>query len=99
MVILVGDAAMCIGIPCQIVSIDSSSPNVAIAQVNGIGREIDISLVLNENKPIVIGQWVLVHVGFAMSMLDEEEAKQTLSFLNAMLEEEPDVSVLFTGKE
>jgi len=99
MVILVGDTAMCIGIPCQIVSIDNSLPNIAIAEVNGIGREIDISLVINNNKPIIIGQWVLVHVGFAMSILDEDEAKQTLSILNAMQEEEPDVSVLFIGKE
>ncbi|WP_392553559.1 HypC/HybG/HupF family hydrogenase formation chaperone [Orbus wheelerorum] len=90
---------MCIGIPCQIVSIDKNLPHIAIAEVNGIGREIDISLVTSNNKPITIGQWVLVHVGFAMSMLDEDEAKQTLSFLNAMQEEEPDVGVLFIGKE
>lgn len=90
---------MCIGVPCQIVSIDNNTPNIAIAEVNGIGREIDISLVINENNPITIGQWVLVHVGFAMSRLDEEEAKKTLSILNAMHEEEPDVGMLFVGKE
>ncbi|WP_392561031.1 HypC/HybG/HupF family hydrogenase formation chaperone [Orbus sturtevantii] len=90
---------MCIGIPCQIVSIDNHAPNIAIAEVNGIGRQIDISLVANSNNPITVGQWVLVHVGFAMSILDEDEAKHTLSILNAMQEEEPDVSVLFIGKE
>lgn len=89
---------MCIGIPCQIVCIDNNSPNSAIAEVNGIRREIDISLVINNDNPICVGQWVLVHVGFAMSRLDEDEAKQTLAMLNAMQEEEPDVSVLFTGK-
>lgn len=87
---------MCIGIPCQIIAIDKTNATKATAEVNGIQRDIDVSLVALDNPENLIGQWVLVHVGFAMSVLDEEEAKQTLAALNAMQEEEPDVSILFT---
>ena len=88
---------MCIGIPCKIIAIDKNIPSNATAEVNGIQRDIDISLIASENEGTLLGQWVLVHVGFAMSLLDEEEAKQTLAALNAMQEEEPDVNILFNS--
>ncbi len=86
---------MCIGVPCKITAIDPNQPTKATAEVNGIQRDVDISLVSSENEQSLVGQWVLVHVGFAMSLLDEEEAEQTLAALNAMQEEEPDVNILF----
>lgn len=87
---------MCIGIPCKIIAVDKNQPTKATAEVNGIQRDVDISLVASGNEETLIGQWVLVHVGFAMSLLDEDEAQQTLAALNAMQEEEPDVNILFT---
>lgn len=87
---------MCIGLPCQIVRIHEQQPNMAVAQINGIQREIDISLVVNTDTPVsaLVGQWVLVHVGFAMSLLDEQEALSTLEALCAMAEESDDVHFL-----
>lgn len=88
---------MCIGVPCKIIAIHATESNLATAEVNGIQREIDISLVAPENPEVLLNQWVLVHVGFAMSRLDEDEAKETLNALNAMQEEEPDVNILFNS--
>ncbi|MGH2772416.1 MAG: HypC/HybG/HupF family hydrogenase formation chaperone [Actinomycetota bacterium] len=70
---------MCLGIPGQIVELLEDSPQLAKADVSGVRRNINIGLIAkDEPKP---GDWVLVHVGFAMSKIDEEEAKSTLEFL------------------
>ncbi|OCG26032.1 hypothetical protein A9G11_01520 [Gilliamella sp. wkB108] len=90
---------MCIGVPCCIKTIDPDHPNQAEAEVNGIICNIDISLISHEQDQSLIGQWVLVHTGFAMSKLDEEEAQNTLLMLNAMQEEEADVAVLFQAQD
>lgn len=92
----VGNFFMCIGLPCQIVRLHEQQPNMAIAQINGIQREVDISLVVNTDTSVsaLVGQWVLVHVGFAMSLLDEQEALSTLEALRAMAEESDDVNFL-----
>lgn len=89
---------MCIGIPCQIISIDPASTRMALADINGVRRLVDISLIDTHGKATttLIGQWVLVHVGFAMNLLDEQDAKDTLEALKAMGEMEPDVD-LFLG--
>lgn len=91
---------MCIGLPCQITGIHQQTPNTAIAEVNNVQREIDISLITNPDTPVetLIGRWVLVHVGFAMNLLDEQEAKDTLAALQSMAEEESDVNYLLQGE-
>ena len=58
-----------------------------------------ILLITQEYDESLIGQWVLVHTGFAMSKLDEEEAQNTLLMLNEMQEEEADVAVLFQSQD
>lgn len=89
---------MCIGIPGQIAHIDG---NLAKVDVCGIQRDVDLTLVgtCDENGDSRLGQWVLVHVGFAMSVIDEAEARDTLEALQNMFEVEPDVGALLYGEE
>lgn len=84
---------MCIGTPAQIIAQDETCPNLAKAAIAGIMREVDLSLIgsHDEQGNLRIGQWVLVHVGFAMSLIDADEAQKTLDALAAMEEVEPDV--------
>ncbi|AGJ89463.1 hydrogenase assembly chaperone [Raoultella ornithinolytica] len=89
---------MCIGIPGQICAIDG---NLAKVEVCGIQREVDLTLVgsVDEQGQPRLGQWVLVHVGFAMSIINEAEARDTLEALQNMFEVEPDVGALLYGEE
>ncbi len=75
---------MCLGIPGQLVEIVDMDEHRAIADVDGVRREINLGLVMGEPGGIKVGDWVLIHVGFAMSKIDEEEAERTLSFLRLM---------------
>jgi len=92
---------MCIGLPCQIVSIDPQTPHTATASVGGVHREVDITLISSTNEATseLIGKWVLVHVGFAMSLIDEQEAQATLEALSLMGELEPDVNTFLYGNQ
>ncbi len=77
---------MCLGIPGQIVEVSDHAKKLAIVNVSGVKREINIACVVNENHPVAscVGDWVLVHVGFAMSRIDEEEAMKTLQLLTEL---------------
>ena len=75
---------MCLGIPGQLVEIIDFDEHRAIVDVDGVRREINLGLVAGEPGGIKEGDWVLIHVGFAMSKIDEEEAERTLSFLKLM---------------
>ncbi|CNI10991.1 hydrogenase maturation factor HybG [Yersinia alsatica] len=75
---------MCLGVPGKIVAVGEDIHQLAWVEVNGVKREINIALVCDESPADLLGQWVLVHVGFAMSLLDEEEAQQTLAALAHM---------------
>ncbi|CAM3577093.1 HypC/HybG/HupF family hydrogenase formation chaperone [Rahnella bruchi] len=87
---------MCIGIPGQIVALHEQQRDHAWAQVYGLRREVNIALVCEGEREALIGSWVLIHVGFALSRLDEQEALDTLDALHAMEEVEADVA-LFLG--
>ncbi|MBF9771916.1 HypC/HybG/HupF family hydrogenase formation chaperone [Enterobacter asburiae] len=89
---------MCIGVPGQIYSIDG---NQAKVDVCGILRDVDLTLVgsSDETGASRLGQWVLVHVGFAMSVINEAEARDTLDALQNMFDVEPDVGALLYGEE
>ena len=73
---------MCLGIPGQIVEITDTDSMMGMVDVSGVRRAVNLACVVGEG-PIedVIGEWVLVHVGFAMSRIDPEEAAQTLKAL------------------
>ena len=67
---------MCLGIPAQIVAIPDPENDIATVDVSGVTRDVSIRLLADE--PVGVGDWVLVHVGFAMSKIDEAEAALTL---------------------
>ncbi|MCK7415031.1 HypC/HybG/HupF family hydrogenase formation chaperone [Enterobacter cloacae] len=89
---------MCIGVPGRIHSIDGNQAKVAVC---GILRDVDLTLVGSTDETGVsrLGQWVLVHVGFAMSVINEAEARDTLDALQNMFDVEPDVGALLYGEE
>ncbi len=77
---------MCLGIPGQITEILDVETKQAIVDVSGIKRPVNIACIVTEDHPIeaCVGDWVLVHVGFAMSRINEEEAKKTLALLTEL---------------
>jgi hydrogenase expression/formation protein HypC len=87
---------MCLGIPGQIVSIDEKIPKLAIVDVGGVRRQVNISCIVDENHPpeSCIGDWVLVHVGFAMSRINEAEASNTLKLLEEMGEVQAEIEAM-----
>lgn len=77
---------MCLGIPGQIIEITDADKLIAKVNVSGIKREVNLACVVDDEHPIesCIDDWVLVHVGFAMSRIDAEEAAKTLELLDEM---------------
>jgi hydrogenase expression/formation protein HypC len=73
---------MCLGIPGRIIEIVDDQFDIAKVEVSGVKRNISIALVRPEG--IGSGDWVLVHVGFAMSKIDETEAQETLKALKLL---------------
>lgn len=73
---------MCLGIPGKIVAIVDAANRIAKVDVSGARR--NISLALLEPGEVEIGDWVLIHVGFAISKLDEQEAQETYRLLQAL---------------
>ena len=71
---------MCLGIPAQIVEVIDSEGGLAKAEISGVRREVCTSLCPEAG----VGDWVLVHVGFALSKIDEEQARETLELLEQM---------------
>lgn len=72
---------MCLAIPGRIVEIVDPELQLAKVEVSGVRRNINIGLVDSAEEPVLIGDWVLIHVGFAMSRIDEVEAQRTLQVL------------------
>lgn len=74
---------MCLGIPGQIVKIDDVDRMLATVEISGVKRQVNITCVVDAAHPVesCIGEWVLIHVGFAMSRIDEREAALTLQTL------------------
>ncbi|MCG5031413.1 HypC/HybG/HupF family hydrogenase formation chaperone [Mesosutterella sp. OilRF-GAM-744-9] len=68
---------MCLAVPGKIVSV--SSPEEAVADLGGIRKAVNVSLI-DDPKP---GDWVIIHVGFALQKIDEEQAQETLRALEA----------------
>ncbi len=74
---------MCLGIPGKIVEITDSDRFLAIVDIGGIKRQINIACIVDEEHSAAscLGDWVLVHVGFALNRMDEAEAQKTLDLL------------------
>ena len=75
---------MCLAIPGKIIEIDSRNPQQAVVDVVGVRRKVDLGLL--QDDPPVPGDWVLIHVGFAMSKISEADAADQMRTL-AMLGE------------
>ncbi|MDR0806348.1 MAG: hydrogenase maturation factor HybG [Enterobacteriaceae bacterium] len=75
---------MCLGIPGQIVAVGEDINQLAQVDVCGVKRDVNIALICEGKPADLLGQWVLVHVGFAMSIIDEKEAQATMEALMAM---------------
>jgi hydrogenase expression/formation protein HypC len=87
---------MCLGIPGQIVEIVDASKKLAKVDVSGVKRQVNIACIVNEEHPVdsCVGDWVLVHVGFAMSRIDEEEARKTLELLIELGEAQKEIEAM-----
>lgn len=77
---------MCLGVPGQIVAITDEQRRLAKVEVAGVLREINVACVCRPDEPVsvLMGQWVLVHVGFAMARVSAEEAARTLALLDEL---------------
>jgi hydrogenase expression/formation protein HypC len=73
---------MCLGIAGQIIEFVSASTDLVRVNVFGAERVINVGLVANEG--LNPGDWVLIHVGFAIAKMDEGEAKASMAFLQGM---------------
>jgi hydrogenase expression/formation protein HypC len=73
---------MCLGIPGEVIELVPEQPDLAKVDVSGVRRMINIGLLTDD--PPVPGEWVLIHVGFALSKIDEHEAAAALEFLEGI---------------
>jgi hydrogenase expression/formation protein HypC len=88
---------MCLGIPGQIIDIVDDANSIAKVNVSGVRRNVSVALVRPEG--IAPGDWVLIHVGFAMSKIDEAEARETMKTLNTMGEVYTDELAMFQSTQ
>lgn len=72
---------MCLGVPGQIVEIADREAGLATVDISGVRRSVSVALVDEPGAPVTEGDWVLVHVGFALARIDEEAAAETLELL------------------
>jgi len=77
---------MCLGIPGEIVEITDIENKLATVNISGVKRQVNIACIVDEEHSVesCMGEWVLVHVGFALNRLDPEEAAETLQMLREM---------------
>jgi len=73
---------VCLGIPGQLLELPSGQEQLARVDVSGVTRVVNVALL--EDEGLAAGDWVLIHVGFAISKIDEEEANLALAALQAM---------------
>jgi hydrogenase expression/formation protein HypC len=87
---------MCLGIPGKVIALVEGSDVTAVVDISGVQRVVDMTCVIPVGGSVadVLEQWVLVHVGFAMMILDEEEARKTLVILQELGEVEEELSVM-----
>jgi hydrogenase expression/formation protein HypC len=73
---------VCLGIPGEVVELVDENRHLAKVDVAGVRRNINIGLL--EDESVAPGDWVLIHVGFAMAKIDEDEAQRALEGLQMM---------------
>jgi hydrogenase expression/formation protein HypC len=75
---------MCLAIPGQVVEFVDEENRLATVEVAGVRRTVNVSLLDDDDSSAEAGDWVLIHVGFALSKVDEDEARATLRLLEQM---------------
>jgi hydrogenase expression/formation protein HypC len=87
---------MCLGIPGRIVKIEDAANMLAIVDVSGVKRKVNIACIVDEEHSVssCVGDWVLIHVGFAMSRINEEEAALTLQILTELGEAQAEIEAM-----
>jgi len=85
---------MCLAIPAQILDLDPASDS-AIVSLGGVRKPVSLALV----DDAAVGDYVLVHVGYALNKISPEEAERTLALLRAMGEAEPEPIAAADGRE
>ncbi|MCC2615582.1 HypC/HybG/HupF family hydrogenase formation chaperone [Aestuariibacter halophilus] len=81
---------MCLGVPALITAILDEERGLASAQTDGVVRTVSTAMLAMKDIPQeqLVGRWVLVHVGFAMALIDEQEALRSLTLLSDMEDED-----------
>ena len=87
---------MCLGIPGRIVEIVDATDKLALADFGGVRRKVNVICIADEATSLddLVGSWVLVHVGFAMSLIDEREAEATLAILTELGEMQSEIATM-----
>ena len=87
---------MCLGIPGRVVEITDVGNKLGLVDVCGVRRQINLACVINEAHTVqsCVGDWVLVHVGFAMSRINEQEAQLTLELLQQLGEAQNEIEAM-----
>jgi hydrogenase expression/formation protein HypC len=74
---------MCLAIPGKVIEMVDQSKQIAKVEVAGVRRNVNIGLLSGDERP-QLGDYVLIHVGFALSKIDEQEAMETLRMLEGL---------------
>ena len=92
---------MCLGIPGCIIRIDDAAKKLATADVSGVRRQVNLACIVDADYPLeaCVGDWVLIHVGFAMSRIDAAEAAETLRILTELGEAQQELDVMRRSAE
>ena len=87
---------MCLGIPGQVVEISDATKKLGLVDVGGVKRQVNLACIVDEAHSVedCVGDWVLVHVGFAMSRIDERQAAETLEILNQLGEVQEELAAM-----
>jgi hydrogenase expression/formation protein HypC len=92
---------MCLGIPGRIVRIDDADNMLATVDICGVRRQVHIGCIVDDDHPVesCIGEWALVHVGFAMSRINAMEAAETLKVLSELGEAQAELENIGTSDD
>jgi hydrogenase expression/formation protein HypC len=92
---------MCLGIPGRVIAITDAGNKLGMVDVCGVRRQINLACVIDDAHTVdsCVGNWVLVHVGFAMSRIDEHEAALTLELLQQLGEAQNEIDAMRQRQE
>ena len=90
---------MCLGIPGRIVAITDEARQMAMAEISGVRREVNVACIAEGTLEALVGSWALIHVGFAMSRIDPDEAERTLQALRDLGEAQEALEAMTQGQQ